>query len=123
MQKRHKLQFSCQACQNPICFSVFDLDNAESRIHCAECGKKYALNDETLKRQLKKFEALCRQIVESEEILSQTAVGINVGEYQVKVPYKILLTRLNSTLDLMIGNQPLSIAFRIEPLRDLPTKL
>lgn len=122
MKQRHVLQFSCQGCQNPVSFSVFDLDDNKSLIHCLQCNKKYALNDETLKRQLKKFEALCRQILDSEEILSNTAVGIDVGEHHVKVPFKILLTRLSSTLDLMIGNQPLSIAFRIEPLKDLPNK-
>lgn len=121
MQSRHKLQFCCQGCQHPVCFSVFDLDQAGSLIQCVECGKKYAFSDETLKRQLKKFEALCHQIVDSEEILSNTAVGIDVGEHHVKVPFKILLTRLSSTLDLMIGNQPVSISFRIEPLRDLKT--
>lgn len=118
-QKKHSLEFSCQGCKQPVSFSVFELDTHNSLVPCSECGKKYALNDETLKRQLKKFEALCRQIVESEEILSQTAVGIDVGEHRVKIPYKLLLTRLSSTLDLMIGNQPLSIAFRVEPLRDL----
>lgn len=123
MQKRHQLQFSCLSCEQPISFSVFELDRPDSMIHCAECGKKYALQDETLKRQLRKFEALCRQLLDSEEILSHTAVGIDVGEHKVKVPYKLLLTRLNSTLDLMIGDQPISFAFRVEPLRDLPFSL
>lgn len=122
MKKREILQFNCQSCENPISFSVFELDREESLIHCSHCQKKYAFWDENLKRQLKKFEALCKQIIESEEILSQTAVGIDVGDRHVKIPYKLLLTRLNSTLDLMIGNQPVSITFRIEPLQDTPFK-
>ncbi len=120
MQKKHNLQFGCQGCKNPVCFSIFELDNPSSQVVCSQCKKKYAFSDETLKRQLKKFEALCRQLVDSEEILSNTAVGIDIGEHQVKVPYKILLTRLSSTLDLIIGDQPVTISFRIEPLRDLP---
>lgn len=123
MQKKQQLQFNCQSCQNPVNFSVFELEDKHSLIQCEKCHKKYAFQDETLKRQLKKFEALCRQIVESEEILSQTAVGIDIGEHHVKVPYKILLTRLNSTLDLMIGDEPVSITFRVEPVKDLPTKV
>jgi hypothetical protein len=66
-------------------------------------------------RQLKKFELLCRQIHHSEEILSNTSVGIFVGDREIKVPYKLLLTRLNSTLNLMMGDRPLAITFRIEP--------
>lgn len=120
MQKGHVLQFNCHGCQQPVKFSVFDLDGHEGRISCSHCEKKYALKDESLKRQIKKFEALCCQLIESEEILSNTAVGIDVGEHHVKIPYKLLLTRLSSHLDLMIGNQPMSISFRIEPLKDLP---
>lgn len=121
MQQRYVLQFNCQACQNPVKFSIFELEG-QKLICCSECSKKYSLTDDNLKRQLKKFEALCRQIVDSQEILSETAVGIDIGEHHVKVPYKLLLTRFSSTLDLVVGNQPVSISFRIEPLKDLPAE-
>lgn len=120
MQKRHKLEFSCQKCKNPVSFSIFDLDAHNGIIPCSQCEKKYAFQDENLKRQLKKFEALCRQIQDSEEILSNTAVGIDLGEHKVKVPYKLLLTRLSSMLDLIVGGQTISFTFRFEPLKDLP---
>jgi hypothetical protein len=120
MQKGHLLQFNCQKCKHPIRFSVFALEARDPIISCTQCQKKYALNDETLKRQLRKFEALCRQILESEEILGNTAVGIDVGEHHVKIPYKLLMTRLSSSLDLKMGDEQVSIAFRMEPLKDLP---
>lgn len=121
MQKGHLLQFNCQSCQQSIHFSIFELDNRETPICCQSCEKKYAF-DETLKRQLKKFAGLCHQLVESEEILSQTSIAIDVCSHHVKVPFKLLLTRLNSTLDLIVGNEPLAITFRLEPLKDLPAK-
>lgn len=120
MQKGHMLQFNCQGCHHPVRFSVFDLEAQEPLINCSQCQKKYSLTDETLKRQLRKFEALCRQILDSEEILGNTAVGIDVGEHHVKIPYKLLLTRLSSSLNLKIGDEQISIAFRMEPLKDLP---
>jgi hypothetical protein len=119
MQQKYLLQFVCQGCQHSVEFSIFDIENNKV-ILCSECSNKYAFKDENLKRQLKKFEALCRQLVDSEEILSETCVGVDIGEHHVKIPYKLLLTRLSSTLDLKIGDQPVSISFRIEPLRDLP---
>jgi hypothetical protein len=119
MQKGHLLQFCCQSCQNPIQFSIFDIEKNE-KIPCLECGLLYDFNDEILIRQLRKFENLCRQIQLSEEILSNTSVGIYIGDREVKIPYKILLTRLNSTLDLMVGDRPLTITFRIEPTIDTP---
>jgi uncharacterized Zn-finger protein len=121
MQKGHNLQFDCQGCKKPVSFSVFDLEQDKAEIQCPHCQKVYAFSDATLIRQIKKFEALCRQICDSEEILGHTAVGIDIGDRHVKVPYKLLLTRLSSCLDLKIGNQSVSIKFRIEPTKDLPS--
>lgn len=120
MQKGHLLQFKCLRCEHPLNFSLFDLDTSDGILCCSECEKKYMLKDETLKRQLRKFAALCQQLVESEEILSQTAVGVDIGDRHVKIPYKLLLTRLNSTLDLKFGKEAVSIVFRMEPLKDHP---
>ena len=119
MQKGHTLQFKCLSCGSPVTFSVFDLDS-QTAISCHSCKKKYAFTDPTLIRQLKKFEALCRQIQDSEEILGIASVGVDVGEHHVKVPYKLLLTRLSSSLDLDMAGQKVSIFFRIEPARDTP---
>jgi hypothetical protein len=123
MQKGHLLQFTCQACQSPVCFSIFDLEKNEGELTCSHCSLLYDFGDDTLRRQLRKFENLCRQIHLSEEILSNTSIGIHVGDREVKIPFRILLTRLNSSLDLMIGNKPLTITFRLEPARDMPHPL
>ena len=118
MQKGHLLQFCCHQCQGLIQFSVFELEKKEGGIGCPHCELIYDFSDETLKRQLRKFENLCQQIHLSEEILSNTSVGIYIGDREIKIPYKLLLTRLNSTLDLMMGDRPLTITFRIEPIID-----
>ena len=117
MQKGHQLEFECVKCQLPVTFSVATTEIKP--LECEHCKKKYVFDDPTLVRQLKKFQDLCRQIHESEEILGMTHVGIDVNGQSIKVPYRILLTRLNSALDLMLGDQPLSIRFRIEPSKDL----
>jgi hypothetical protein len=120
MQKGHFLQFACQTCQYPVYFSVFDLEKTKGGISCSNCSIFYDFNDESLKQQVRKFESLCRQIQLSEDILSNTSIGIYIGDREVKIPFKILLTRLNSTLDLMVGDRPLTITFRIEPSKDVP---
>lgn len=117
MQKGHLLEFECIACRKPVSFSVTTTDMKP--IECEHCKKKYAFTDPVLIRQLKKFQDLCKQIHESEEILGMTHVGIDVNGQSIRVPYRILLTRLNSSLDLTLGDQPLSIRFRIEPSKDL----
>jgi hypothetical protein len=118
MQKGHVLEFCCVSCAQKIHFSIFELETLSEPLECTQCSKQYALNDETLRRQLKKFTALCQQLIESEEILSATSVGVNVGEKCVTIPYKLLLTRLSSSLELMIGGKPISISFRLEPFSE-----
>lgn len=119
MQRGNTLEFDCLACNAPVPFSIFEVEK-EPSICCSSCQKKYCFDDATLLRQLKKFEALCRQIHESEEILGNAAIGIDVGSKQVKIPFKLLLTRMSSCLDLSIGDKSINISFRFEPLRDLP---
>lgn len=117
MQKGHSLYFKCLSCHSPIHFSIFNLDHCSS-IDCQSCPKKYAFSDPILMRQIKKFEALCCTIHDAEEILGNASVGVDVGSHHVKVPYKLLLTRLSSSLDLLMNGQTISIAFRIEPVQD-----
>ncbi|OJU81275.1 MAG: hypothetical protein BGO10_03470 [Chlamydia sp. 32-24] len=120
MQKGHILEFSCLNCKKKIQFSLFQLETLDSSIVCSNCSKKYVMSDETLKRQITKFSKLCQQIVDSEEILSNVAVGVTIGSREVKIPYKILLSRMNSSLDLQFGSEKLSIYFRFEPIKDMP---
>jgi hypothetical protein len=119
MQKGHHLQFECQSCKHPVTFSLFEL-HTQPLVPCPTCQKPYHFDDPKLIRQLTKFEALCRQIRESEEILGSTNVGVDVEGKQIKIPFKILLTRLSSCLDLMINGKPFVISFRFEPLSNLP---
>lgn len=119
MQKGHLLQFKCQKCTHLVNFSIFELENGHEHVVCEECGLIYDFSDESLRRQLSKFEKLCLQIQQSEEILSNSSIGIYLGDREIKIPYKILLSRLNSTLDLKMGEHTLKIVFRIEPKLDL----
>jgi len=114
-------QLECIECKNSVDFSPLELDAASQLVSCKECNKKYAFGDGTLKRQLKKFAALCLQIQDSQEILGDASVAVTVGEKEVQVPYKLLLTRLKSVLNLKIGDKRTTVVFRVEPTT-LPQK-
>ncbi len=120
MQVGHKLQFNCQSCTQPIFFSVLDSENFDNIVECPKCNKKYAFGTETIIKDLRDFELLCRQIHLSKDILGNTSIAINVGPHHVKIPYKLLLTRFTSVMDLKIGDDKINIAFRVEPLKDIP---
>lgn len=122
MQNPYTFEFDCQKCKQPVKFSTQLLDESHPIVGCEECRRKYNLEDETLKRQLKQFEGLCRQIRNSREILGNASVGVDVGDKQIKIPYKLLLTRLTSHLDLMIGGEPLTVTLRVEPLDEQGNK-
>lgn len=117
MQRGPHLTFNCVFCEKPVSFSVWNVLEEDHPIDCSHCRKKYIFNQEIL-RQLRKFESLCLQIHESEEILGSTHVAIDIGSHNVKVPYRLLLTRLSSVMNLTIGDKSLEIAFRTEPLID-----
>lgn len=117
MQRGPKLHFNCLSCADPIFFTLLDSQTQSLPITCSNCKKKYAFSEDLL-RQIKKFEALCLQIQLSEEILGSTSVAIDVGPHHVKVPFRMLLTRLGSVLDLTVAGQKIEILFRTEPLKD-----
>lgn len=117
MQRGSILEFACQKCQREVCFSLFEIEQKKPVI-CSNCEKKYSFSDENLVRQLKKFSALCTQIREAEEILGNASIGVDIADKSIKIPFKLLLTRLSSQLDLQMGDQKISIAFRLEPVKD-----
>jgi hypothetical protein len=116
-QKGHSLSFPCAECRHTVPLPVFELEARDCIAECSECLQKYSFADPALLRQLRKFEDLCRQIHLSEEILSQASLGVDVGPHQVKIPFKLLLTRLNANMELAIGSHRLTITFRLEPLQ------
>lgn len=112
MNTNAAFSLDCLTCQHPVLFCLSDLDHV---VNCPECGQQYGLHEESLKRQLKKFAALCTQIRDSEEILGDAGVAVEVGSSKVQLPFKILLTRLKSTLNLKVGKNTLVITFRTQP--------
>lgn len=120
MERGHRLQFHCHQCGTPILFSVLERKNFNKGIMCSCCGQKYAFDDQTLQDDLRQFEALCYQLHASQKILGKTSVAIDVGSHHVKVPFNLLLTRLSSVIELNINGKTSQIAFRVEPLIDVP---
>ena len=115
----HRLEFCCQFCESNVNFSVLEKEQF-SGVNCPSCGHKYIFDDETLVKQLKQFEALCRQIHASQNILGRASIAVDIGTHRVKLPFNLLLTRLSSVIDLEMGGKKMSIAFRVEPLKDFP---
>jgi hypothetical protein len=106
-------EFTCPKCHSTARFSLHDAKGEEFYCTCSGCSTAFGFPKE-LSAKIELFAGLCKQIKKSETILSEAAVAVDVGPHQVKVPFKLLLTRLRSTLDLMINNQKLTISYRTE---------
>jgi len=120
VQVGNNLEFQCitDGCGELVKFSVFDVTKNHG-LRCTACGKEYTLGEE-LVAKLDKFERLCRAVNEAEDILSETNVGINVYSHQVRIPFRLLLTRLNTQLNLTVGGKDIQIRFRVSPSKDMP---
>ena len=111
------LQFKCIECASDVFFTVLDYNSYSKPVECSKCHKKYQFG-ENIVDKLKKFEALCRQIQESKEIFSQSAIAIDVDGLQVKMPFQLLLTRLSSILELNIGGEKTVISCRVDTRKE-----
>ncbi len=101
-------------CGDHIKISILEMKE-NPRVKCKSCKNEYAFNKQ-LVEQLHKFENLISAVQEAKDILGQTAVAVDIQGHSVKVPYKLLLTRMNSELKLKINDQEMTVTFRVEPL-------
>ena len=117
-KNQNNIEFTCinENCDEFLCLSLKDIENGSS-VSCSGCGKSYTFNEEFICK-MKKFEKLVLAVREAEDILGNTNVAINIKGHQIKVPYRLLLTRLNTLITLNMGNKEISFRFRIEPLNE-----
>lgn len=105
-------------CKQVLSFPVLAVDE-HRQLRCAGCGREYLFNKE-LRAKFGKFARLVEAVRDAEDILGETNVGLDVQGHSVQVPYRILLTRMNTLLTLDIGGSTFHFRMRIEPLEDRP---
>jgi len=116
MKQQNLIEFKCIDCGEIISFPLLEIEN-NANINCHSCEKEYIFNTEFLNK-LKKFAKLILSVREAKDILGSTNVAINVEEHAVKIPYRVLLTRLNTLITLEIGGEKIDFSFRVEPLKE-----
>ena len=107
------IEFHC-VCGTTIAFSMLRLEPTE-RLACGTCAKSYFFNKDLVEK-MRRFERLLLAVRDAKDLLGSANVGITVGAQEVKVPYRLLLTRLNTTLTLDVNGMQTAFCFRIEPL-------
>jgi hypothetical protein len=110
------IQLRCTHCDSLITIPYKMTAKLPWTTRCASCGKQFGIDCPTLASQIKQFVSLCQQLKASEEILADAAIAVTVGNSEVKIPYKLLLTRLRSTFDFEVDGRKITVSSRTEPL-------
>jgi len=106
-------------CLNPGCGAVvkFNLSDVKKRgfqAVCPDCLATYKL-DEDLRDKLMRMLALVEAIRNAEGILGDVNVAIATKNEEIRIPYSLLLTRLNTIITLEFGGRKVDFHLWIEP--------
>ncbi len=111
-----EIDFHCLAdgCSGVVKFSLADIGSKDFQAVCPKCHRAYALDGE-LRDKLTRMLNLVLAIRQAEDILGSSVVSVNVAGGEVKVPYALLLTRLNTLITLDFGDRKVDFHLWIEP--------
>ena len=114
--KKPQLDFRCLTddCSGVIAFDLESVTDPEFQAVCPICHRAYALDD-TLRGKLAKMMKLIAAIRECEDILGDSVVSVNVAGGNVRIPYALLLTRLNTMISLDVAGKKTDFHLWVEP--------
>jgi len=110
----HHIEFECISCRNRVSFSILEMAD-DSVLTCSKCGKQYKFDKELLGK-IRRFENLLVAVHDVKDMLETANIAIAVKDEEVKVPYRLLLTRLNTLLKLSVNGKELTFRFRVDPI-------
>ena len=95
---------------------IFFLENLlkKKELTCHKCYKNYFF-DNKLINQLKKMNCLIIAIKDAEEILDNAKLSVtSFKNYEeVRIPYRLLLARMNCHLQLKLENETINFKFNL----------
>ena len=111
-----RLDFHCFAdgCEGTVKFDVAQIADPDFQAVCPSCHRAYAL-DAALRDKLTRMMELIGTIRGCEDILGDSVVSVNVAGGEVRIPYALLLTRLNTMISLDVGGRKTDFHLWVEP--------
>ena len=113
---RAQIDFHCFAdgCSGVVKFNLADICGRDFQAVCPQCHRAYAL-DRGLRDKLRRMLELINALRGSEDILGDSVVSVNVAGGEVRIPYALLLTRLNTLITLELGGKKVDFHLWVEP--------
>ena len=111
-----QIDFRCFAdgCDGVVKFNLAEVAVRGFQAVCPKCHHAYSL-DAQLRDKLRRMMLLIEAIRRSEDILGDSIVSVNVAGGEVKIPYALLLTRLNTLITLEVGGRKTDFHLWVEP--------
>lgn len=111
-----KIEFKCisKDCDAIVIFSIEDIEKNHS-ILCESCGKNYCFHADFVDK-IRRFSKLVESVQDAKDILGDTNVAVTVKNEEIKIPYRLLLTRMNTLITLKMEDGEINFKFRVEPL-------
>ncbi|MDD4816651.1 MAG: hypothetical protein PHI85_01615 [Victivallaceae bacterium] len=106
-------------CLNPECgaavkFNLTEVGSPVFQAVCPKCMATYELDSE-LRGKLARLLNLVTAIRNAEDILGDVNVAVTTKDGELRIPYSLLLTRLNSIITLDFGGRKVDFHLWIEP--------
>ncbi len=102
-------------CGQTIKFNLMTLEENKGQVTCPNCHRPYQF-DKTFLQKLEKLRTLVLAVRDAEDIIDDCNVAIATPVKEVKLPYRLLLTRLNTLISLNVSGKVIDFNFRVEPL-------
>ena len=111
-----QVDFHCldDECQNVISFNLAEVIQKDFQAVCKKCHKTYSF-DAQVQDKLTRMLQLVAAVRNAEDILGDSNVSVNVAGGSVKIPYALLLTRLNTLVTLEMGGKKVDFHLWIAP--------
>ena len=104
-------------CGETIQFDLLQLSANKGRVSCSNCHRSYEF-DRAFIAKLEKLRQLIAAVREAEDILGDADISVTTPAGEVKVPYRLLMTRLTTLISLTVDGRTVDFHFRVEPLDD-----
>ena len=109
-----QLDFVCPDCGGVVKFNLMELEQSDFQTMCPKCHRPYQFDDQ-LREKFRKLYNLIQTLHEAEPILGHCNVAVATPGGEVKIPYALLLTRLNTMLTFQLGDKSVDFHLWIEP--------
>ncbi len=115
-KSKAQIDFLCvePECGGVVKFDLMELAKEDFQTLCPVCHKPYQFDAE-LREKLMRLQKLIVAVREAEPILGDCNVAVTVPGGEVKIPYALLLTRLNTMITLKLGDKTVDFHLWIEP--------